>query len=277
MGSDVPDAGVPLTTFGSGEALSNARFTAGGVVRDGGSWSPTVVALLAHFERFGFAGAPRIVGTGIDAEGRETITYLPGGSPHPRAWSDDAAYRLGEVLRAAHEAARTFNAPFRPLWQPWFGRDLPGDLPVIGHCDVGPWNWVAAADGLPYALLDWEFAGPVDALWEVAHAAWLNAQLHDDDIAEFHSLPDALGRARQARLILDGYGLSASRRVGMVNRMIELAIHSARAEAVTYSVSASSPEAHNTNGYPVLWAVTWRARSASWMLRNRARLESSIE
>lgn len=48
---------------------------------------------------------------------------------------------------------------------------------------------VAGTDSIPYALIDWEFAGPVDALVEVAHAAWLNAQLHDDDTAERCGLP----------------------------------------------------------------------------------------
>jgi hypothetical protein len=68
VGDDVPDAAVPLTTFGSGEAASKARLTAGGVVRDGGPWSPTVVALLAHFERVGFGGAPRVVALRVRPE-----------------------------------------------------------------------------------------------------------------------------------------------------------------------------------------------------------------
>jgi hypothetical protein len=235
-----------------------------------------VIALLAHFERAGFSGAPRVVGAGIDARGRETVNYLPGSNPHPGAWSDEAAHQIGVVLRSAHEAGVGFAPTFLPRWQPWFGRELPGNSPVIGHCDVGPWNWVAQPDGQPYALLDWEFAGPVDALWELAHAAWLNAQLHDDDIVELHDLPSGRDRARQARLVFDGYGLSHAQRRGMVNRMVEFAVHSARAEATHYQVSATTPTGQVDDRYPVLWAVTWRTRSASWMLRNRAILEKAI-
>jgi aminoglycoside phosphotransferase (APT) family kinase protein len=46
-----------------------------------------------------------------------------------------------------------------------------------------PWN-IVARDGMPVALIDWEFAGPVDPLVELAQAAWLNAKLHDDLVAQ---------------------------------------------------------------------------------------------
>ena len=69
-----------------------------------------------------------------------------------------------------------------------------------------------ARDGLPVAFIDWATAGPTDRLDEIAAAAWLNAQLHDDDIAERQSLPDATARAAQLRLFADGYGLAAGGR-----------------------------------------------------------------
>jgi hypothetical protein len=91
-------------------------------------------------------------------------------------------------------------------------------------------------------------------------------------VAALQGLPDAPTRARQAQSILDGYCLPASRREEVVDRMIELAVHGARAEAVQASVKPDSTDAVDTNGYPVLWAITWRARSASWMMRHRALL-----
>ncbi|MGZ4433218.1 MAG: hypothetical protein ACXVW7_06265 [Trebonia sp.] len=36
---------------------------------------------------------------------------------------------------------------------------------------------------MPVALIDWETAGPVDPLVELAQLAWLNAKLHDDVVA----------------------------------------------------------------------------------------------
>lgn len=103
----------------------------------------------------------------------------------------------------------------------------------------------------------------------------MNAQLHDDDVAERNGLGRPEERARQLRLFLDGYGLPPVERTGFVDTMIEFAIHSARDEAVLGQVTPESG-AMDEKGYPVLWAVTWRARSVSWMLRHRSLLEAAV-
>jgi len=113
----------------------------------------------------------------------------------------------------------------------------------------GPWN-ILANDGRPVAFIDWDHAGPLDPVWELAHVAWQNAQLYDDDAALLNLLPDAEQRALQARLILDGYGLAYSDRVGFVDRMIHLAIWSAREEAIN---TTSCPiRESKSNGFPIL-------------------------
>ena len=232
-------------------------------------------ALLRHFESVGFQGAPKVVGSGFDDTGREVLTYLPGSSPHPGPWTDDAVSAIGRLLREAHDATLGFVPPLNAVWQTWFGRSLPGQRPVIGHCDAGAWN-IVALDGTPYAFIDWEYAGPVDALWELAHVAWQNAQLFDDDVAERVGLPSPAARARQVRLLVDAYGATSADREGLVDRMVTLAVHEARAEAVAAGVTPDSSQAVRKDGYPVLWAVTWRARSASWMLAHRAVLTASL-
>jgi len=125
-------------------------------------------------------------------------------------------------------------------------------------------------------LIDWECAGPIDVIWELAQAAWLNAQLHDDDVAEMHGLPDVEVRARQVADLLDGYQLPTARRSDFVTRMIEFAVHSARAEAVAHAVTADSTEAVTNTGYPLLWAIAWRARSAAWMAAHRDVLQRAV-
>ena len=269
------DASERLSTWGGGD-LSKARKLGEVVLREPGPWSSTVLTLLRHYERVGFHGAPKVVGDGFDEQGRETVTFLPGSSPHPGPWSDEATDAIGRLLRQAHEASSSFPVPDHALWQPWHGRSLRGSRPVIGHCDAGSWNIVASEDGIPYAFIDWEFAGPVDATWELAHVAWQNAHLFDDDVAERVGLPSAKARARQLRLILDGYGATADQRQGLVDRMVTLAIHEARSEAVTGNVGPESTDAVRADGYPLLWAVTWRARSASWMMTHRHVLESVL-
>lgn len=238
------------------------------VRRASGPWSPTVQTLLLHLEQVGFAAAPRVVGTGIDDRGREMLTYVEGEILHPGPWSEEALARLGAILRDLHRATASFPVPENAVWQSWFGREL-GRPDVIGHCDVGPWN-VVSMGGAPVAIIDWEVAGPVDHRVELAQMCWLNAQLHDDDIAKRQGLADAEVRARHARAILDGYELSRSDRVGFVDRMIRLAVRDAAEQAIEAGVT---PE---TRDPEPLWAITWRTRSAAWMTRHRAMLQRAL-
>ncbi len=61
-----------------------------------------------------------------------------------------------------------------------------------------------------------------------------------------------------------------------MDRLIEVAVTAARAEAVSAGVTPESADAVDPDGYPVLWAITWRARSAAWMLRHRRLLLGAI-
>jgi hypothetical protein len=132
-----------------------------------------------------------------------------------------------------------------------------------------------ARDEMPVAFIDWDNAGPVDAIWELAHVTWLNAQLHDDDVAALNELGTASFRALQCRLVLDGYELDTRHRVGFVDRMIEFAVRSVRDEAITQGVApeTTSPA---PDGFPVLWAIAWRARAAAWMMDHRSVIERAI-
>lgn len=267
-----PDAEQVLGTWGSGTRASDATRANDIVMKSSGPWTPSVLALLRHLEAVGFAGAPRVVGEGYAADGRMTVSFVPGESPHPHAWADDKIGRVGVLLRDLHDATSSFPVPPDTRWQStWLHEVQTSDDIVLGHGDAAPWN-IIGRHGSADALIDWEYAGPIDRLTELAYAAWLNAQLHDDDIAERQGLPDAATRARHAHAILDAYGLPTGRRADLVDRMIELAIHAARAEAISAKVTPESRRAVDADGYPVLWAITWRARSASWMIRNRALL-----
>lgn len=240
------------------------------VIRDAGPWTPAVHALLRHLEEVGFEAAPRLVGSGRDGDGREVLTYIDGEFTQPGPWSLDGAAALGRLLRGLHQATRDFRPPPDARWFPWHGRDLGGPALVTGHCDVAPWN-IVARDGLPVALIDWETAGPVDPLTELAQLCWLNAKLHDEIVARREQLPPLADRARQLAAIADGYRLSARERSGLVARMIELAICDTAAEADDAAVTPASTT------HPVaLWAMAWRARSAAWMIRHRRTLEAAL-
>jgi aminoglycoside phosphotransferase (APT) family kinase protein len=210
-----------------------------------------------------------VIGSGFDERGREILSYIEGDFVHPRHWSEDALRPLGQLLRDLHRATKSFQVPADAIWREWHGRRLGNPEAGIGHCDAGPWN-IVSRDSIPVALIDWEVAGPVDPLYDLAQACWLNAQLHDDDVAERQGLPSLEERARHLRLILDGYELSRAQRVGFVDKMIEFALQDAAAEAMDASVT---PE---TRDPAALWGITWRTRSAAWMLRHRTSLETGL-
>jgi hypothetical protein len=257
---------IPLS--GGGRSVVHRRGDV--VIRDAAPWTPAVHALLRHLEDAGFAAAPRLVGSGLDTDGREVLTFIDGEFTQPGPWSLDGAAAVGRMLRDLHRATRSFRPPPDAQWFPWHGRDLGSAVKVFGHCDAAPWN-IVARDGLPVALIDWETAGPVDPLVELAQLAWLNAKLHDDLVARLERLPPLADRARQLAAIVDAYGLTARQRRGFLNQIIEFAICDTAAEA---DDAAVSPE---TTAHPAApWAMAWRARSAAWMIRHRRTLEAAL-
>jgi Phosphotransferase enzyme family len=252
------------------------------VLRGQRPWSETVVGLLRHLEQRGFPYSPRPAGAGFSSDGREQLVFIHAGSA-PALWSDDGCHQIGVILRELHRSAVGYS-PREPTWMPWWGRDLPGSDRLIGHGDVAPWN-LLARDGLPVALLDWDTAGPMAGVWDLAQAVWLNAQLHDDDIAARLGLPDVDQRARLARAICDGYEVAPGDRADLVDRMIELAVRTAAQEAIDAGVTPTGQHPRPMGllgggppfaGQDLLWAVTWRTRSARWMLANRRRLSQSL-
>ncbi|MBV8083987.1 MAG: phosphotransferase, partial [Chloroflexi bacterium] len=153
------------------------------------------------------------------------------------------------------------------VWWPSVLREVGSGRRVIGHCDPGPWN-ILGREGLPVAFIDWECAGPVDPLLELAHAAWLNAQLHDDAIAAEVGLPPLAERAQHLRAVLDGYELARPRRRDFVDRMVNAAMCFLADNANEYQVGRTSTGP--------LWGFAWPSRSGAWMLQHRTMLENAL-
>lgn len=264
MSSATPFEPLPAAEGGPSSVIRAGRT----VRRPSRPWTGTVHALLRHLEDVGFAGAPRVAGSGFDPEGNEVLTYVEGTVSSGRVWSEEGIWEVGRMLRDLHAATASFRPPQEAAWQPWWMHsDGPGR--VIGHCDAGPWHVVTREDR-PIALIDWTLAGPVDPLDEVVSAGWWNAQLHDDDVAERRQLPGAAIRARQLGVFLDGYELSHRGREGLVDRMIAFALRDCAAEARMAGVTPES-----TDPAP-LWSLAWRARAGDWMIRHRRLLEGAV-
>ncbi|WP_084009031.1 phosphotransferase [Planomonospora sphaerica] len=201
------------------EPLVGGRMTQGvvrrreQVLRPLGPWSGAVHEYLRHLESVGFPGAPRVLGIEGD---REVLTYLDGEVPADPAWqpgrghrlpvharSDDALIGAGRLIRDLHEASRGFRPRCTAYrFHPCPAR--PGQ--IISHGDLGPWNTVYRND-LPVAFIDFDSAGPVDPVDELAAAAWAFVPLEPDRRlreAGFDPVPDLPDRLR---MFVDAYGL----------------------------------------------------------------------
>ncbi|UXY17743.1 phosphotransferase [Streptomyces cynarae] len=153
----------------SGGNVSDGVVRVGDTVRrPTGPWTPAVHALLTHLHEVGFRAAPRPLG--IDDQGREVLTFVPGHVVWPDRFSLlEPARRLARVahlIRDFHDAVQDFTPPPGAHWQvlmPAEGSD------IIAHHDLAPWNLVVADDS-QWAFIDWDTAGPGSRLWDVAYA-----------------------------------------------------------------------------------------------------------
>lgn len=198
------------------------------------------------------------------------MAFIEGEFVHPGPWTLDGAFAVGRLLKDLHEATASFSSESDMGWPPWFGRDIGDGSPkIISHCDVAPWN-IVAKDGLPVALIDWEYAGPVEPLVELAQACWLNATLHSDDIAEREGLGTLADRARLLRAIVDGYELPSEQRIGLIDRIIQFVVCDTAEQADEGGVTSE------TTDHESLWGTAWRARAGAWIVRNRFALEQAL-
>jgi Ser/Thr protein kinase RdoA (MazF antagonist) len=183
--------------------LSGGRLTAA-VVRVGEtvrrpskSCSQFVARLLRHLEAVGFEAAPRYLGS--DAEGRDVFDYIAG-TVHPnwQQWTDEQVAAAGRLLRMLHDATA--------------GSALAAGKEVVCHNDAGP-NNVVFREGLPVALIDFDFAAPGAALDDLAYMAWAWC------ISSKRGEPVA-SQAAQVRLLADAYGLGSARRTSLVEAIV---------------------------------------------------------
>jgi len=153
--------------------------------------------LLRHFESRGWSGAPRYLG--VDARGRDVLTFIDGDVPWQKAGGMPPAAALVAVARMVRE--------FHDLTA---GGELAGSAEVVCHNDLSPKNTVYRA-GRPVAFIDWDIAAPGMRIHDVAHVCWqyvgLGPEVTDIDEA-----------ARLVRVVADGYGLAD--RAGLVETIL---------------------------------------------------------
>src|SRR4051794_31928010 len=120
------------------------------------SWTATTHAFLRFLEQHDFSAAPKIVGSGFDEDGNETLVWLPGEALTDRIWPAPAEslFTVGQMLRRLHTLSAGFAPPDDAVWMPWTLRDV-GPGAVVSHGNIAPWH-VLFQDGVPTGLIGWD-------------------------------------------------------------------------------------------------------------------------
>ncbi|MBK7894064.1 MAG: aminoglycoside phosphotransferase family protein [Candidatus Promineifilaceae bacterium] len=187
------------------------------VHRPAGPWTQSVHALLRQVRAAGFTAVPHPLG--FDEAGNEIVTFLAGDvCNYPlsaAAASQEALVSAAQLLRAYHEASRTFLAQNLES-HTWL---LPSQTPieVICHGDFAPYN-VVLNGRLAVGLIDFDTAHPGPRIWDIAYALYRWAPFtHPQN-------PDRLGnletQIERARLFCDAYGFPVAQRHNLVEMMI---------------------------------------------------------
>lgn len=168
--------------------------------------SERVAAYLRHLEAAGFDGAPRFLG--VDARGRDVLTYLAGDVPGTpvESWaaSDEVLPGVARLVRRLHDASEGFElpprgvAPGRP--QPRFP---PDEARLVAQRDVTPQNTVFRG-GVAYGLIDFDLSD-----WTTRSVDLANTAMHwvpMCDPADRAPVYAALDVAARLNLMLDAYG-----------------------------------------------------------------------
>jgi len=166
--------------------------------------SRTVHALLQHLESHGFTSCPRLLG--IDAQGREMLTYLPGDVGFlPYIWSDESIGAAATLLRQYHDTTQSFVPPMDAIWPDSPPGPQPSD--VVCHNDFAPYNLVFAQQK-PYALIDFDGAGPGPRIRDVAFGGYWFAPLSFSSDLTDRALGDLTTGCHRLKLFCTTYGMA---------------------------------------------------------------------
>jgi Phosphotransferase enzyme family len=175
--------------------------------------SPSIHRFLSELRRAGFEGASAPVG--IDGDGRERLVFIEGDVPLPPypAWVqlDAALVSLAVLMRRFHDASRSFDAA-GSTWSDEMADPAGG--PMVCHNDVCLEN-VVFHEGLAVGLLDFDFAAPGRAVYDVAQMARMCVPV-DDEVNAARLGWQPADRPARLRLVADAYGLDDASRRGLL-------------------------------------------------------------
>ncbi len=184
------------------------------VLRPSNNHTPTIHRFLETIARAGFDGASQPIG--VDDDGRERLHFIAGEvavPPYPDwAQTDETLASIARLMRRFHDASASFVARADDTWSSEMVDPERGA--VICHNDVCLEN-VVFRDGEAVGLLDFDFAAPGRAVYDLACFARMCVPIDDDNNRPRFGWQPADLPAR-LRLIADEYGLNADQRAEMV-------------------------------------------------------------
>lgn len=253
------------------ETLAGGLGNEGRVVRVGntvrrpiGPWTPAVHALLRHLESVGFEGAPRVAGLDRDTE---ILDFIPGHvaiPPFP-AWSasEELLLSVAELQHRYHGAVADFRAADGTIWG---DGPAPGEYAgsLVCHNDLCLENVVVRA-GRAIGFIDFDFARPVDRVWDIAIAIRHWVPMWDPlDLDEHHA---ALDKVERCRHFFDAHRLARSERTRTLDALL------AFSDRALIFVRTKAESGHT--GHRAQWDAGYEAknrRAHAWVTKNRENL-----
>jgi Phosphotransferase enzyme family len=269
-----PEPGAPEEPLLGGDVTEGVVRVGDTVRRPIGPHSAAVQHYLRHLAAAGFDGSPRFLG--IDAQGREVLTYVPGepGGRPLAAWAatEPVLAGIAGMQRRLHDASAGFVLPPGVEWQlPVVLEGVPTayDAPdIVGQNDMTPDN-VIFRDGVPVGLIDFDLSGPTTRLLDIVttllYWAPLRAPVDRDPVLR------EVDAGRRMRAYADAYGLSSAERLlllDVADRRFTRSWHVMRHHAL-----------HRGGG----WARMWDEgvgevirRGHDWLRAERPALEAAL-
>lgn len=211
--------------------------------------SPTIHALLRHLEAKGFAAAPRFLG--IDAQGREILSFIPGESGYPDYLWDGKAPLIAatQMLRAFHDAGQDFDAGAAANWVYSYPDATRHE--TICHNDFAPYNMIFR-DEVPVGLIDFDLAGPGPRLRDIAYLAYWFAPLSfsSDDLTDY-SLADLAKGSARLKLICQTYGIACDR--ALLDMVVAFLLRMGDEAAVVGMIGREAMERLKAGGHLAHW------------------------
>jgi len=231
---------------------------------------PMVREYLLYLEENGMAGVPRFLG--VDAQGRDMFSYLPGKTmgpdyphDHPCLHSDQCIIDTARFMRKLHDVSVGFlPSAIEAGWtNPFFPNEVPE---IICHGDAAIWNFVYVNDRVA-GLFDFEQAYPGTRCWELASTVpMMSFPLPYDYDAALHA-----GEAkRRIKLFFDEYCMPCPVNFMevVVNRM--LGMPDDICDDIVKRVVAGGEEAMavmmgENYGHYIRWAAHVKLHGSEWM------------